>query len=496
MKITASALANASGSGAKPKTNPFEFPKYPPGVLPNGATTPAMDAAPSQQINAMFGFGAGHGLFAEGIGFMGYPYLAELTQRPEYRRASEVIAEEMTRKWIRVTATGEDKTDKIAAIEAALKKHRVRQAFRQAATLDGFFGRAQIFINLDDNASNEELLVPLLIDPAKIAKGSLRGFKVIDPTWTAPNNYNSNDPMSPRYYKPQSWFIMAREVHATRLLTFISRPVPDILKPAYNFGGLSLSQMLKPYVDNWLSTRQAVNDLINSFTTWVLSTNMESLLQGAEGDSGASVLARIDWFNLTRNNRGAMAIDKESEEFNNVSTPLGTLDHLQAQAQEHMATPAGIPLVKFFGITPSGLNTSTDGEIRTFYDSINARQESEFGDHIETVLRVIQLDLFGEIDPGISYEFVPLWQLDEAGQAAVRKINADTDAVYSQEGVIGPEDIRARVAAEPGSPYFGLTGPAPGIPEMPEGEGGGSDPAEHIGGAAASGSESGANSGV
>jgi hypothetical protein len=48
---------------------------------------------------------------------------------------------------------------------------------------------------------------------------------------------------------------MSREVHRSRLLTFIGRELPDILKPAYAFGGLSMSQMLKPYVDNRLRSR-------------------------------------------------------------------------------------------------------------------------------------------------------------------------------------------------------------------------------------------------
>ena len=40
---------------------------------------------------------------------------------------------------------------------------------------------------------------------------------------------------------------MGRQVHTSRILTFIGRPVPDLLKPAYSFGGLSLVQL--GYVD-------------------------------------------------------------------------------------------------------------------------------------------------------------------------------------------------------------------------------------------------------
>jgi hypothetical protein len=38
-------------------------------------------------------------------------------------------------------------------------------------------------------------------------------------------------------------------------------------------------------------------------------------------------------------------LDKDTEEFFNVSAPLGTLDALQAATQEHMCSVSGIPVV-------------------------------------------------------------------------------------------------------------------------------------------------------
>ncbi|WP_163360700.1 anti-CBASS protein Acb1 family protein, partial [Klebsiella aerogenes] len=74
--------------------------------------------------------------------------------------------------------------------------------------------------------------------------------------------YNTTNPLAADWYKPALWYVQGRPVHATRLLTFVGREVPDLLKPAYSFGGLSMSQMAKPYVDNWLRTRASVADLI------------------------------------------------------------------------------------------------------------------------------------------------------------------------------------------------------------------------------------------
>src|SRR5262249_37704416 len=162
---------------------------------------------------------------------------------------------------------------------------------------------------------------------------------VIEPLWTYPGNYNSTNPLAEDFYRPRSWYVMNREVHASRLLTFVSRPLPDLLKPAYAFGGLSLSQIAKPYVDNWLRTRQSVSDLLHSFSTMVLKTNLAAVLDAGGAEQ---MLRRAVLFNQARDNRNLMMIDHDTEDFANVSAPLGSLDRLQAQSQEHMAAVTGI----------------------------------------------------------------------------------------------------------------------------------------------------------
>jgi len=219
--------------------------------------------------------------------------------------------------------------------------------------------------------------------------------------------------------------------------------------------------MAKPYVDNWLQTRQSVNDIVSAFSVFVLSTNMMANLQ--VGGDETAIFARAEIFNNLRNNRGLMMLDKEFEEFQNVSAPLGTLDMLQAQAQEHMASVSGIPLVKLLGVTPSGLNASSDGEIRSFYDWIAAYQESFFRPNLTKVLDFIQLSLFGEVDQGIDFEFEPLWALNEKERAEVRKLESEAAQIDIDSGVISPEERRRQLANDPDSPYDGLD-----PDEMPE----------------------------
>lgn len=452
-----SIAALAACGGANPDFAPhqtWERPTPPDGVLPAGL---AMDALPAIDLSGtLFAYGLAQ-RFHEGLGFFGYPYLAELAQRPEYRMITETIARDATRKWIKLTGPDEDR---LGELEKQLERFEVQAKFNRLSELDGFFGRSQLFI---DNGERNKA-TRLKIDPATIGKGKLKALTVVEPLWTYPGTYNASYPLEPDFYVPNDWYVMGDIVDRSRLLTFVARQVPDMLKPVYAFGGLSLSQMAKPYVDNWLRTRQSVSDMIHSFSTMVLATDMAATLSGG---AATGLINRVDMATRTRDNRGMWVVDKDTETLENLATPLSSLDKLQAQSQEQMASVSGEPLVVLLGITPSGLNASSDGEIRTYYDKIHSYQEKFFEPHLRTVLDILQLDLWGNIDPDIGFEFLSLWELDDTAKAAIRKSDAEADVGYVNAGIVSPDEVRERLSEDEQGLYFGvdLSAPAPELPD-------------------------------
>lgn len=576
------------------RANVFKPYEPPPGVVPAGHAMAMDSAAMQSQINwASQSLGV---YWQEGLTFLGYAYLSELTLRPEYRIISQVIATEMTRKWIKIQAVGEneepapettpqeqrakeekrqeftarmaaiekgggqppfggngaadaelkdddeqqrpgqeedkddaaspsaalagegneedtegkaqfgeqreeeqpfpdgeegkpgeegeldgdleaaakkldEKSERIKELEDELDRLNVRDIFYKLAEMDGWMGRVHLYIDTGATDNPDELKTDLgdgrnEVTKAKFKQGSLERLAVIEPVWTYPQNYNSNDPLKKEWYNPSHWFVMGKQLHTSRLLTFVGRPVPDILKPAYAFGGLSMSQIAKPYIDNWLNTRQSVNDIIRAFSVMVVSTDMMARLQSSDED----LFDRIDLFNALRDNRGTFVIDKETEDFKNVSAPLSSLDQLQAQAQEHMASVSRIPLVKLLGISPHGLNASSEGELKAFYDTIASFQEFFFRPHLTKIIHFAMMNLWGEVDEEITFKFEDLWALDEKEQAEVEKIRAETgDILINGSNAITPAEERKRVANTAETPYEGLdVNNVPEPPPMPE----------------------------
>lgn len=449
--ISNAALARAKGlrtdssSPVKP-TALFKPPEILKGVAPADEVL-AMDS----QLADVYAF-ANTNMCTQYESFLGFAQLAQLAQKPEFRLMSEKVAEAMTRKWIEFSSTSKgDKTERIKELTELMDRYQIRQLFEQAAFQDGIQGRVQLFVDLGEHAG-EELQAPMFMHEAKL-KGKLRKFKLIEAMYSYAVEYRADNPMADSFYNPQSWYVMGQKVHSSRLLLFVGRPLPDMLKPAYAFGGMSMSQLALPYVENWLSTRQHVNRLIRNFSITGIKTNMAAVLAGETGDD---ILNRAELYNVLRDNQGVFMLDKEQEDMFQHNVPLSTLDKLQAQSQEHMSSISSIPLVVFFGITPSGLNASSEGEIRTWYDYIKDRQEKFFRPNLQKVIEIIQLAHWGEVDPEITFNFIDLWQPNSVEVEDTRKRRAETDQIYFDMGVIGADEVRTQLSADPDSGYTGL----------------------------------------
>src|SRR5690348_5596510 len=170
-------ITNAESRRIKrPQLRPWE-PM--PGVVPKKAlgkvTKLAMDSMPYGWINSAVGGGLDNF-------FKGYPYLAQLSQMPEYRNICQTIAEEMTRKGIIIKGSDDVDKDKLSELGELAVKYKVIETCRVALEQDGFFGRSHIYIDVKtpDNQRAydvpDELEKELFLAPAKIKKGALTGF--------------------------------------------------------------------------------------------------------------------------------------------------------------------------------------------------------------------------------------------------------------------------------------------------------------------------------
>lgn len=193
-------------------------------------------------------------------------------------------------------------------------------------------------------------------------------------------------------------------------------------------------------------------------------------------NDGSSLLNRAELFNANRDNQGLFLLDFTAEELVQVNTPLSNLSELQAQAQEHMCAVSRQPAIILTGIEPTGLNASSEGSMRAWYDWIAAQQEAFYRLPIQIIFEIAQIILYGAVDEKLSFVFVPLFQLTGKELSEIRAADATTATAYVSMGAVDNIEVREKLARDPESGYEGLDlGKTIENPMMQEDEGGDDD---------------------
>lgn len=389
--------------------------------------------------------------------FLGYAQYSLLTQNGLLYKICSVISEEMCRKWIEFKGLDDSvKEDKIKELEIEFERLGVRQLTEWACYLTFVFGGCMMFPKLKGDEINNERETELFIDNSKIGIGDLEYIGTIEPTWYVPIKYNTIDPFSQWFYKPEFYTVIGQITHTTRLFKFIYNEPVNLIKPIYLFNGIPLLGQLIPYVRKFESTYNAIVTIIQRYNLSVLKTNQEAIISGVSQDqinaSADSLRNRVQIFNTFRNNLGTFVLAKD-EEFDQVQMTLTGLDKLLSQILELVAIIPGAPVTKLFGTSPQGMNSTGEFEMKNFYDRIASLQQKMIKDNLINIMHCAMLNIWGEIDDKITFEFCKLEETNPLEDSTIRLNDANRDVALVGAGIVSPEDVQIRLAADPDSGY-------------------------------------------
>lgn len=370
--------------------------------------------------------------------FVGYGVLQQIAQQGLIRACIQTVSDDLSRKWIKID--GCDDPQKLEIIENELKKLHIKDLFHKAVTTTGYMGGAFIFIDTGE----DDLTLPLAINDlsAELKEGSKVKFVVVDPVNVSPIEYNCINPLRDDYMQPRMWQVLGKRVHASRLLPFVENQPPMLLKPNYNFLGIPQAQILWDYVMHFNQTRASTARLLDKISLLVVQTDMDAVLSDEHGIELFD--AKMEFLERYRNNDSVFVCDKESEGVMNVQTTIAGCTDVVRQSLELIACINRTPAVKLLGISPSGFNATGESDLKNYYDYISSKQEL-YREQIQTIINVIQLCEFGNIDPAITFKFEPLNEENKASQAmtAQTKIGALTQLVDRQ--AMSAEELRTAV---------------------------------------------------
>lgn len=211
-------------------------------------------------------------------------------------------------------------------------------------------------------------------DPKMIEPGSFRGFAVVDPHWLTYefDDESANDPVSPYFFVPTWVYTRSQKYHRSWMIRVINSEIPDLLKPTYYFGGLSLTQMI--YERVWCADKLANEAPLLAMTKRLLIAdgNLEQLI----GDPRHTNIF-FKAINYFRDNF-SIFVKKPSSNVTQLDTSLADLTPLTMSQYQLVSAIAQIPVTKLLKNVPSGLQATGQYEWDDYAQSLKAIQTNDY----------------------------------------------------------------------------------------------------------------------
>ena len=290
------------------------------------------------------------------------------------------------------------------------------------------FGGALIFIDVN----TEDLSAPLYNKAKILSQNTIKGLRVIPPYLCGASEVETANPLDADFMKPKKWYVSgnAGVIDTSRVIPLTIFESPTLIKPLFNFFGISLTQFMKNYVASADIARQSLSDMLLRFRSEIIKSDLIKI-------NPSEAIARAKAINKQKNNNALMLLTKDEEYIQSI-TPLSGLDKLIAQLQENVAVSARMPSVKLLGLTPSGFNATGDFDLASYYDEMMSLQNSKIKPIIEKILDLLVKSLGWE-SVLVSYEFNTLEKASDLDKAQAKNIEMDFMAKAIQNGILTSE---------------------------------------------------------
>ena len=347
------------------------------------------------------------------------------------RKIVDIPALDACRKWRNWQA----EADQITALEEMERRHNLREKVKKALTLSRLFGRASLWIGTGDT----ELSLPLV--PERIKREGLRYVTVLSPQELTPTELDQ-DPMSEYYGQPKGYRLSRGQgiiIHPSRLVTFIGNPIPDDFMSERPGEGDSVLQSVMEAVYRADGTDANIASLIFEAKVDVLSIpNLSKAMGDPKGP--LALASRLTSAASMKGINGMMVIDSE-ESYQQKSASFSALPAIMDRFYQAVSGAADIPMTRLFGMSPAGMNSTGDGDLKNYYDRIQAIQELEIQPAMMILDEVVIRSALGARPEEIYYVWASLWQTDEKERAEIGKITSETLSSLANTNLINPDAL-------------------------------------------------------
>lgn len=365
--------------------------------------------------------------------------------------AVDVLAEDMTREGIEIAL---DDAEKVDMLNEVLGEYAVFDKLAEALKWGRLYGGSIAVIMID----GQDVSTPL----TNIPKDSFRGLYVFDRWQLDVNTMDLVQELGEDFGKPEYYSVLASEIdfggkriHHSRVIRFEGRKMPYNLRLAYQGWGASVLEPVMNLVKGFDVASQGAVQLVSK--SYLRFYKVKGLRQILTNDLAAQGFKKqMDYVRMFQGLEG-MTIGDAEDEFQTYSYSFTGIPEIIIQLGQQVSGALGVPLVRLFGQSPAGLNSTGESDIRNYYDTVRKMQNTLLRSGIKRLLHVIYSSVTGqEPDDQLRFEFRPLWQMSSLDKSTIATANVTSIRELYSDGVISlPQALRELKTIAPQIGLFG-----------------------------------------
>lgn len=297
---------------------------------------------------------------------------------------------------------------------------------------------------------------PLNVDT--IGKGQFKGILPLDRWMVDPSLNDLVTEEGPNIGKPKFYTVndaapglRGQKIHHSRVLRVEGIKVPFRQRLNENLWSISVLERLYDRLQAFDSATAGGAQLI--YKSYIRTYSIDGLrdIIAAGGEQLNGLVKWVETMRMFQGIEGITLLDgKDKMEAATQSNFAGLSDALIHLGQQ-ISGALQIPLVRLFGQSPAGLNSSGESDLKTYYDGIHQQQNLHLLLPMSRVYRMTALSEGIKPPQGFGIKFRSLWQPKETEKSTMA--TDDTNRVQSavESGLVSPEagvrELRAMSAA-------------------------------------------------
>lgn len=258
------------------------------------------------------------------------------------------------------------------------------------------------------------------LDPARVGRGAYRGVVALDRWMVQPDLNDLVTDLGPNAGQPKCYDVVAdspiyrgKRIHHSRCFRILGKKLPYWQAIMENLWGVSIFEPLYDRMVAFDSATLGMAQLVFKAHVRVFKLKGLRKLLGEGGDGQRIIEAWVQMTRRLQGNESITLIDGDDEYTPQSQTTFTGIGEPILQLAQQLAGAVQIPLVRFFGMSPAGLNATGESDLRTYYDGIKQRQDQDLLLFNTTLVHVAAASEGVKVPKGTTVAHRHLYQLSE-----------------------------------------------------------------------------------